>query len=147
MKAASNGVERNMLMLRQLQAERKAALQQAVEEASLLAQYAAAKGEPYDVERDFPPEALPPAVCFFTPGKAKSTSRSISSPPLESTGPVSVAVARCYRSPPNTAFDAEHLTGAGSHERCINARGVAGVHPPISQPAAGIPRVFLRVRR
>ncbi|SPE39983.1 hypothetical protein SBA3_3530013 [Candidatus Sulfopaludibacter sp. SbA3] len=64
---AQRRVERNMLILKQLQAERQAALDQVVEEATLLAQYAAAKGEPYHVERDFPPEALPPTICFFTP--------------------------------------------------------------------------------
>ena len=46
-------------MLRQLQQDRKAALQQVLEEAELLAQLAASKGESYDIERDFPSEALP----------------------------------------------------------------------------------------
>jgi len=64
---AQRRVERNMLILKQLQAERKAALDQVVEEATLLAQYAAAKGEAYDVERDFPPEALPPQFAFSLP--------------------------------------------------------------------------------
>jgi len=52
---AQRRVERNLLMLKQLQAERKAALDQAVEEATLLAQYAASQGEAYDVETEFPP--------------------------------------------------------------------------------------------
>ncbi|SPE32625.1 hypothetical protein SBA3_1900026 [Candidatus Sulfopaludibacter sp. SbA3] len=56
-----------MLRLKQLQAERKAALQQVVEEATLLAQFAASKGEPYDVERDFPPEAHPHNLLFRSP--------------------------------------------------------------------------------
>jgi hypothetical protein len=58
-------VEKDMLMLRQLQQDRNAALQQAVEEATLPAQFAASKGETYDIERDFPREAIPPAICFF----------------------------------------------------------------------------------
>jgi len=57
-------VERNMKMLKDLQAERKAALEKVVEEATLLAQHAASKGEPYNVETDFPPEALPPQFAF-----------------------------------------------------------------------------------
>jgi hypothetical protein len=39
-------------MLRELQQERKATLQQAVEEDALLTQLAASKGETYDFERD-----------------------------------------------------------------------------------------------
>jgi len=64
---AQRRVERNMIILKQLQAERKAALDQVVEEATLLAQYAASKAEPYLVERDFPPEALPPQFVFSLP--------------------------------------------------------------------------------
>jgi hypothetical protein len=45
-------VEKNMDMLRELQQERKATLQQAVEEDALLTQLAASKGETYDFERD-----------------------------------------------------------------------------------------------
>ncbi|SPE37120.1 hypothetical protein SBA3_2580011 [Candidatus Sulfopaludibacter sp. SbA3] len=45
---AQRRVERNMIILKQLQAERKAALDQVVEEATLLAQYAASKAEPYN---------------------------------------------------------------------------------------------------
>jgi len=45
-------VEKNMDMLRGLQQDRKAALQQAVEEDALLTQLAASKGETYDFERD-----------------------------------------------------------------------------------------------
>ena len=43
-----------MALLRQLQQERRAALQQAVEEAALLAQLAASKGESFDIARDLP---------------------------------------------------------------------------------------------
>jgi hypothetical protein len=57
-------VEKNLAMLRQLQQDRQAALQKAVEEATLLAQLAASKGESYDIERDFPREALPPQFDF-----------------------------------------------------------------------------------
>jgi hypothetical protein len=52
-------VEKNVKLLRESQAERQAALQQAVEEAALLAQAARMQGETYDVEREFPPFALP----------------------------------------------------------------------------------------
>jgi hypothetical protein len=57
-------VEKDMLMLRQLQQDRQATLDKAVEEATLLAQFAASKGEVYDIERDFPREALPPQFVF-----------------------------------------------------------------------------------
>jgi hypothetical protein len=57
-------VEKNMVLLRQQQADRQAALQKAVEEAGLLAQFAASKGETYNIERDFPREALPPQFVF-----------------------------------------------------------------------------------
>ncbi len=59
-------VEKDMQMLRQLQQDRQAALDKAVEEATLLAQFAASKGEVYDIERDFPREALPPQFVFST---------------------------------------------------------------------------------
>ena len=42
-----------------MQQDRQAALQQAVEEANLLTQLAESKGEVYDIEQDFPREALP----------------------------------------------------------------------------------------
>ncbi len=64
-------VEKDMLMLRQLQQDRNAALQQAVEEATLLAQLAAGKGEAYDIERDFPRETLPPQFVFSLPQIAR----------------------------------------------------------------------------
>jgi hypothetical protein len=51
-------LERNMAELRTLRAERKAARDQALEEALLLAQHAQSKGEKYDAVADFPPEIL-----------------------------------------------------------------------------------------
>jgi hypothetical protein len=57
-------VEKNLALLRQLQQDRQAALEKAVEEASLLAQLAQSKGESYDIERDFPRESLPPQFDF-----------------------------------------------------------------------------------
>ena len=51
-------IERNMAELRTLRAERKAARDQALEEAVLLAQLAQSKGEKYDPTPDFPPELL-----------------------------------------------------------------------------------------
>ena len=54
----SRTIERNMAELRTLRAERKAAREQALEEAVLLAQLAESKGEKYDAAADFPPELL-----------------------------------------------------------------------------------------
>jgi len=51
-------IERNMAELRTLRAERKAARDQAIEEALLLSQLAQSKGEKYDAVADFPPELL-----------------------------------------------------------------------------------------
>jgi tRNA/tmRNA/rRNA uracil-C5-methylase (TrmA/RlmC/RlmD family) len=51
-------IERSMAELRTLRAERKAARDQALEEALLLAQLAQSKGEKYDAAADFPPEIL-----------------------------------------------------------------------------------------
>src|ERR1700691_3119094 len=51
-------IERNMAELRILRAERKAARDQALAEAVLLAQHAQSKGEKYDAAADFPPEFL-----------------------------------------------------------------------------------------
>src|SRR5580692_7360017 len=64
-------VERNLKMLKESQAERKAALQQAVEEAALLAQAARMQGETYDIEREFPPSALPPQFDISLPEIAR----------------------------------------------------------------------------
>ena len=60
-------VEKNMQMLRALQQDRKAALEQAAEELALLTQLAETKGETYDAERDFPLESLPPQFVFSKP--------------------------------------------------------------------------------
>jgi len=54
-------VEKNLAILRQLQQERRAALKQAVEEATILAQAAAAKGEP-NPEFDFSNPEMPRLV-------------------------------------------------------------------------------------
>jgi hypothetical protein len=54
----SRTIERNMVELRTLRAERKAAREQALEEAVLLSQLAESKGEKYDAAADFPPELL-----------------------------------------------------------------------------------------
>jgi hypothetical protein len=54
----SRTIERNMAELRTLRAERKAAREQALEEALLLSQLAQSKGEKYDAVADFPPELL-----------------------------------------------------------------------------------------
>jgi hypothetical protein len=51
-------IERNVAELRALRAERKAACEQTLEEAQLLAQLAQSKGEKYDAAADFPPELL-----------------------------------------------------------------------------------------
>jgi hypothetical protein len=51
-------IERNMAEVRTLRAERKAAREQALAEALLLAQHAQSKGEKYDAAADFPPELL-----------------------------------------------------------------------------------------
>ena len=54
-------IERNMAELRTLRAERKAAREQALEEAVLFSQLAKSKGETYDAAADFPS----PIVRFF----------------------------------------------------------------------------------
>jgi hypothetical protein len=51
-------IERNMAELRTLRAERKAARDQALEEALILSHLAKSKGEKYDAAADFPPELL-----------------------------------------------------------------------------------------
>ncbi len=59
-------IERNMAELRTLRAERKAARDQALEEALLLSQLAQSKGEKYDPAADFPPQ-LPGTDSVFSP--------------------------------------------------------------------------------
>jgi hypothetical protein len=58
-------------LLRQLQQERREALQQAVEEAALLAQLAASKGESFDIARDLPRLAHYPQFDFSAPELAR----------------------------------------------------------------------------
>ncbi|SPE39550.1 hypothetical protein SBA3_3280013 [Candidatus Sulfopaludibacter sp. SbA3] len=64
-------IEKNLAILRQHQQDRQAALEKAVEEATLLAQLAAAKGESFDIDRDYPHEFRPPHVVFSTPDLAR----------------------------------------------------------------------------
>src|SRR5580698_8083438 len=61
-------IEKNMAQLRTLRAERKAVLQQPLEEAQLLAQLAYSKGEKYDPATDFPPEILAIGSDFSSAG-------------------------------------------------------------------------------
>src|SRR5580698_11100601 len=60
----NRAIERNMAELRTLRAERKAATDQAVEEALLLAQLAESQNIKYDAAADFPPELLGPNSVF-----------------------------------------------------------------------------------
>jgi hypothetical protein len=69
-------IERNMAELRTLRAERKAARDQALEEAVLLAQLAQSKGEKYDAVADFPPELLGPDSVFSSGAIARLIDRN-----------------------------------------------------------------------
>jgi len=60
-------VEKNMDMLRQLQQDRKAALEQVVEEVADLIELAEKQGETFDLERDYPRQAIPPQFVFSKP--------------------------------------------------------------------------------
>ncbi|MGA2149249.1 MAG: hypothetical protein ABSH49_30290 [Bryobacteraceae bacterium] len=60
-------VEKDIATLRQLQAERKAAFEQAVEEAPLTSELAEKAGEPCNPATDFPRELLPPQFDFSNP--------------------------------------------------------------------------------
>jgi hypothetical protein len=60
-------VEKNTAELRALQAERKAAIAKAEEEARLLVQLAEAEGGDYDPADDFPPESQPLGFVFSRP--------------------------------------------------------------------------------
>ena len=60
-------VEKDIAMLRQLQADRKAAFEQAIEEAEALTQLAEKAGETYNPATDFPRELLPPKFDFSNP--------------------------------------------------------------------------------
>jgi hypothetical protein len=64
-------ISRTMVELRTLRAERKAARDQALEEALILAQHAQSKGEKYDPTRDFSPEFLKANSDFSTAGIAR----------------------------------------------------------------------------
>ena len=63
----SRRVERNVVMLRQAQEDRKAAFQTAIQEAATLAELAEKAGEPYDPATDFPPSLLHPEFDFSSP--------------------------------------------------------------------------------
>ena len=54
-------------MLRQLQADRKAAFEKAVEEAQSISEVAVKAGETYNPATDFPRELLPPQFDFSNP--------------------------------------------------------------------------------
>jgi hypothetical protein len=69
-------IEKNIAQLRTLRAERKAARQQALEEAQLLAQLAHSKGEEYDPASDFPPELLQIGSDFLSAGLSRLIKRS-----------------------------------------------------------------------
>ncbi|SPE41612.1 hypothetical protein SBA3_4460009 [Candidatus Sulfopaludibacter sp. SbA3] len=81
-------MERNLAILRQLQTERNAAFEQAVDEATLLAQHAAGKGEPYDIESDYPPEVLPPQFGFSLPRIARRVTHNLRLAAAKKAGPV-----------------------------------------------------------
>jgi hypothetical protein len=70
-------VEKNMKILADLQRVRIAAFEQAVAEATLLAQYAAMKGEAYDIERDFPPCSLPGQFVFSNAEIARRANHNV----------------------------------------------------------------------
>jgi hypothetical protein len=57
-------VEKNLGLLRQLQQDRKAALEQVVEQVADLIELAEKQGEAFDIERDYPREAIPPQFDF-----------------------------------------------------------------------------------
>ena len=60
-------VEKDIAMLRQLQADLKAAFEQAIEEVEALTQPAVKAGETYNPATDFPRELLPPQFDFSNP--------------------------------------------------------------------------------
>jgi hypothetical protein len=69
-------VEKNTAELRALQAERKAAVAKAEEEARLLVQLAEAEGGDYDPAVDFPPESQPIGFVFSRPAIRRQIERS-----------------------------------------------------------------------
>ena len=68
-------VEKNTPELRALQAERKAAIAKAEEEARLLVQLAEAEGGDYDPADDFPPESQPLGFVFSRPAIERQIER------------------------------------------------------------------------
>ena len=64
-------LEKNIAMLRQLQADRKAAFDQAVDQAAALAELAEKAGQSYDPAKDFPRELLPAGFDFSTAAMAR----------------------------------------------------------------------------
>jgi hypothetical protein len=54
----------NLEILRQMQAERRAAFERAAEEAAILAEYARRHGQNFNIEKDFPPAAIPSQFDF-----------------------------------------------------------------------------------
>jgi hypothetical protein len=69
-------VEKNTAEFRALQAERKAAIAKAEEEARLLVQLAEAEGGDYDPADDFPPESQPLGFVFSRPAIQRQIKRS-----------------------------------------------------------------------
>jgi hypothetical protein len=69
-------VEKNTAELRALQAERKAAVAKAEEEARLLVQLAEAEGGDYDPADDFPAESQPPGFVFSRPAIQRQIDRN-----------------------------------------------------------------------
>ncbi len=68
-------IEKNTAKLEALQAARKAAHAQALEEAILLTELAQSKNEPYDPAPDFPPSAHPAGFVYSAPEIARQISR------------------------------------------------------------------------
>jgi hypothetical protein len=69
-------VEKNTAELRALQAERKAAIAKAEEEARLLVQLAEAEGGDYDPADDFPAESQPLGFVFSRPAIQRQIDRN-----------------------------------------------------------------------
>ncbi|MGA2114228.1 MAG: hypothetical protein ABSH56_05700, partial [Bryobacteraceae bacterium] len=70
-------VEKNKKMLDDLQQQRHSALERVAKEVALLTQLAASKGETYDIERDYPRQALPPQFDFSIPEIARRAAHQI----------------------------------------------------------------------
>ena len=68
-------VEKNTAELRALQAQRKAAIAKAEEEAIALVQHAQYEGEDYDPTEDFPPESQPLGFVFSMPAIERQIER------------------------------------------------------------------------